>query len=107
MCKILVTDKNNSNQNVNTLDEIDELVTLGFRRDILDNIPEKWMKATTLLLNQLPENHAIKQLPTAQSGLWILKEVRPILERLGVNFRKPQNKSWELKKMLNHLFVDG
>ena len=56
------------------------------------------MKSTTLLLNQLPENHAIKQVPISQAALWILEEVRPILESFGVSFRKSQNKPWELKK---------
>ena len=89
---------NNSNEIIDTSIEIDELTALGFRKDIIKNIPDKWMKSTTLLLNQLPENHAIKQVPISQAALWILEEVRPILESFGVSFRKSQNKPWELKK---------
>lgn len=89
---------NNSNEIIDTSIEIGELTALGFRKNIIENIPNKWMKSTTLLLNQLPENHAIKQVPISQAALWILEEVRPILESFGVSFRKLQNKPWELKK---------
>lgn len=78
--------------------EINELITLGFRKDIIKNIPNKWIKATTFLLNQLPENHEIKQIPTPQMGPWIQKKVRPILERVGVTFRKSSNHPWKLKR---------
>ncbi len=94
MGKILETN-NGKNSNSN---EIGELTALGFREDIIENIPDKWMKSTTLLLNQLPENHTIKQVPISQAALWIREEVRPILESFGVSFRKSQNKPWELKK---------
>ena len=100
MSKLLETNNtNNSSKEITDFsNKIDELMTLGFRKDIIENIPDKWTKATTLILNQLPENHAIKQLHTSQAGLWIHEEVRPILESFGVSFRKLQNRSWELKK---------
>ncbi len=78
--------------------EINELILLGFRNDIIKNIPTKWIKATTFLLNELPENHKIRQIPLPQAGTWIHKKVRPILERVGITFRKESNSSWELKR---------
>lgn len=98
MHKIFEIESNNNRQVIGVQNGFDELIALGFRKDIKDNIPNKWVKATPLLLKYLPENHEIKQIPTSQAGLWILEEVRPILERFGVSFRKLQNKSWELKK---------
>ncbi len=76
--------------------EINELIALGFRKDMIKNIPNKWIKATTFLLNQLPENHVNRQIPTPQAGIWIHEKVRPILERVGVTFRKLPNHPWEL-----------
>lgn len=76
--------------------EINELIALGFRKDMIKNIPNKWIKATIFLLNQLPENHVNRQIPTPQAGIWIHEKVRPILERVGVTFRKLPNHPWEL-----------
>ena len=98
MGKILEANNNNSKEIIEFSTEMDELIALGFRKDIIENIPNKWTKATTLLLKTLPENHPIKQVSASKAGSWIHEEVRPILESFGVRFRKLQNKSWEIKK---------
>jgi ribonuclease D len=93
-------------KNEKTLEEvnipitINDLSELGFNNDVLDKIPKNWVRATGFLLGQLPEDHDVKSLSSDKAGLWIKEEVRPILEKNNVEFRKLPGHVWELRKII-------